>query len=60
MAVQSKSYFMDKYLTCNNDVDNNQYGPHIIETLVRNLGGSEEKLLKYPCSYIFKIYIQIN
>ena len=22
MAVQSKSYFMNKYLRCNNDVDN--------------------------------------
>ena len=52
MAVQSKSSFMDKYLRCNNDVDNYQSGPHNTVTCVIDLWDVGEKLPKYPCSYI--------
>ena len=51
---------MDKYLKGINDVDNYQFGPHINVTLVTNLWAEGAKLPKYPCSYNFKIYIEIN
>ena len=51
---------MDKYLKGINDVDNYQFGPHINVTSVTNLWAEQAKLLKYPCNYNSKIYIEKN